>query len=371
MKENNVIYTDDFQTMDFSKLKMGDQIVLNKKNNLKNIEAIINDFNIYTVSKNVSNIISLISAKTEYLTYEDKYTEHYIDCKQKCEYLDLLLINNKTIKIRKTESYDPLLKSQLRHLLKKPNDMFCYKQFAKFINCLDFYFVCPISNQTYFVYTCKNEIKGYNWNISEDFYIYDNANNYIYSIKFKMDELLELLKTLKYDEQIENFKRIYKIIHYDVEDYLNDNSILNEIIEFYSDTFCFNKHDIEKFFKPIYETNNFKGYFSTKNSNNIRDNILYRVGSMDEKEITISKRITTTIKYNLLDGSIINLYTGEITDKDYKKVYEDSEHLIIRKYNYETHYFIKYNGIYIPANVDEREEIRELKRTIDILLNEN
>ena len=210
--------------------------------------------------------------------------------------------------------------------------------------------------------------------MTQEYFIFNKEKQICFHLNGKLntDKLIGLLEQLdcnKNSSNFDKFKETYKIVNYDIEDYLNDDSILEEIKNFYS-IIPELSDKIDKFFKPIYQNKDFKSYLNTRYNHYDKDNECINI-ILNKKNVEINKRIAKTIKIYLLRDTIINPYTGELLSDNHEKIYEDAEHIIIESKNWNiNHYYKKYNNIFIRANKEEKKEIKDLKKTIDTLLNE-
>ena len=374
MQFENTIITDNLDTIDYPNLKTGDQILLINNKYHKKINKIMNNYHMFAIINKHSNLIFIANDNVNYSTHNTEYDE-YVEAYQDFDKFQLLIINNKVIKVQIEDISDTALYyndfKRIKKLMKKYDDAIFNCKYDFHTRKINYYFSCPISEFIYLGVSCSNRFFNSGWQMKEYFYLYDEENEYYYEMNdFDVKQLFNLLETLNINlNEFEKFKQAYKIMHYDVEDYLKDNSILNDIINFYSDIPFLKKQNIKKFFKPIYETDNFKGYFKSRYSNKLYySEILYAYDSDNKEELKINKRITAEImNYLLKKDSAINIYTGKILNNDYNfhVDYEDSEHLIIDSKDYcVSRYYVKYNGIYVSATIEERNEMIELQETI-------
>ncbi len=245
------------------------------------------------------------------------------------------------------------------------------------------YFISAIGNGNYYCYMRRNKINPdneYDWKTEERSYIINpNEEFYYFIASLNKDDFLNTLELLYLNNsEINSFKHALKIFKYEIKNYIIDNNIKNEIIDFYSDVMVINKKYIEKFFDTIYSVKNFKSYFKCPYNlvGFYSDNLLYYVydsNSNDSKDVLKYKRISIAITNYSLKNSLINPYTGELINKkiknsEYDVYYQDHNHLIVREINSKFIYFIRYNDIFVETNLDnEIREINDAKETIDTL----
>ena len=371
VKIMNTIVTDNLDDVDFSNIRIGSQILLIEHQIDEPPENAVNNFKSLIVDEMDNNIISLQQAETK---YEIDLNNEFINTEQSYDEFNILIIGNKPLKTNVRFSDDEKRYKDLFGNYKNNNPLF-YKQIDEELEKFSYNFICPISKNMFFAFFCNNHIKNYDWTCSKKYFIFNKENKSYYELvsfdEIKLINLLERLDCNKNSSEFDKFKNAYKIINYDIEDYLSDKSILDEIKDFYSDVPFLSEYDITKFFLPVYKNKNFKGYiYSRYNWGTINTRYEYDYSNFNADELEINKRITKMIMRYLFKfyNAYINPYTGEIIDCDYEKIYEDPEHLIIKsKKNNIKHYFHKYNDIYVPAIKKEINEILELQETIDKL----
>ena len=375
MDINGITIIEKIEDIDFSNIKIGNQFLIIKKTKENN--KLNTKFNILIIDEIDSNVVSfkidhIYHCITDNECYTKVDTNYHVQDKFK-----ILLINNQPIKINcskyliskcnKNEDFG-LIKSNLFKQL-NPTSKFSYNFNSDKFN---FTFFCPIDNDVYFAYICDNKLNGYIWDSQYRYFIfYKNKDTYYDMWDIDINKSIEFLGQLdcnKNSSDFDKFKEACKIINYDIKDYLNDNSILEEIKSFYS-MIPELENKIDKFFKPIYETNNFKGYLNSRYRLLDLHNEVKSYISNDEENLEINKRITKMImRYLLRDDLYINPFNGNVIDCDYEKIYEDPEHLMIENSGrYFTYYFHKYDGIFITANEKEKKEMKELYETINKL----
>ena len=382
VKIKNTIITENLESIDFSNISIGDQIIVVNDNDDYNLnyllEKNINDYNVFVVDRIASNLINLFKSDVNFhCEMSNNYQD--IDSTYYNSYYNLLLINNKPLNVRINDykKIPEFEKTKIFFNIKNNEKSYYENIIQPDLNMFTFHFHCKISDNTYLYINCKNIIKNYHWGFNKNVYVCDLKSEDICEIcNFDRNQLINLLGQLDCNKNSSDFnklKKMVKIINYDIKDYLNDNSILKEITDFYSDINFLSKHDIEKFFLPIYQNEDFKGYLNSRYTCfHSLDKILYTCSN--DNDIETYKKITLEIRDFLLHhiDVRINPYTGEILDKDYKKVYEDAEHLMIQsiELSFAKYYFHKHDNIFISANQEEINEILELKKTIDTLLSE-
>ena len=375
MQIGNTVIANNLRNIDFSKLKTGDQILLIKNKFNKKINRNINKFEALMVNEILTNKIILLQKNLiDYeLTFNNK--QPYFSSDNNFEQQHFLLVDNKPIKIYIESIYDFFngysnkYLNKFNELIRSNKDMFYTFEYGTDNEQFNYYFTCNISDNLYFCYLCNNEIIDYNWTLNEHIYLINfNDRKYYILNECDINKLLKALSKSHSNLYLDKFKEAYKIIQYDVEDYLKNKDSLNDVIDFYLNIPFLEKSDIEKFFKPIYENEDFKSYFSSRYESKIlNENICIS----NKNKLKLNKRITDSIKEYLLQYSNnkINPYTGELISNDYEKVYEDSEHLMIQnKYLFDhIKYYKKHNNVFIEADYKEELEIKDLKETIDKL----
>ena len=375
MNINGITIVEKLEDIDFSNIEIGNQFLIIKK--IKENNKLVTEFNILIIDEIDSNVISFkIDSIYHCITDNECYTKintnYHVQNKFK-----ILLLNNQPIKIscskhligkyNKNEDFG-LIRSNLFKQLNLTSKFSYNFNLDKF----NFTFFCMISDDVYFAYICDNKLNGYIWDSQYGYFIfYKNKDTYYDMYDIDIDKLIGLLEQLdcnKNSSEFNKFKEACKIINYDIKDYLNDNSILEEIKSFYS-IIPGLENKIDKFFKPIYETDNFKGYLNSKHCLSDLHNKVKLYISNDEENLEINKRITKMImRYLLKDDLYINPFNGDVINCNYEKIYEDPEHLIIQNSGkYFTYYFHKYDGIFIAANEKEKKEMTDLYETINKL----
>ena len=382
VKIKNTIMVESLESIDFSNISIGDQIIIVNDNDGDSLNDLlgkdINDYNIFVVDRIISNFINLFKSD---INYHHEIFNDYRNINSTCynSYYDLLLINNKPLNVRINDykKIPEFEKMKIFFNIKNNEKSFYENIIQPDLNMFTFHFHCKISDDTYLYINCENTIKDYYWTFNKDVYVCDLKTELICEIynfdKNKLIDLLEQLDCNKNSSDFNKFKKMIKIIDYDIKDYLKDNSTLKEITDFYSDVNFLSKHDIEKFFLPIYQNKDFKGYLDSRYTCFYSLNMI-RYTCSNNNDIEIYKKITLEIRDFLLryNNVHINPYTGEIINEDYEKVYEDAEHLMIQNIEspFAKYFFHKHDNIFISASQEEINEILELKETIDTLLNE-
>ena len=373
---NGINIIEKIEDIDFSNIEIGNQFLIIKK-----VKDDINEKTkllLYVVDNIESNFIDFTCNYIEHDIIIDEYDKKQVEIDNGQSDLRILLINNEALKIPNC-SYG-VINENNELMYKLYNRMFEYNlpgfrydYSYEDLNKFNFTFFCSINEDIRFAYVCNNNLQDYEWDVREHFYIINKFKECFEISGIDINKLFNSLKNLGCNsimDDFKEFKQAYKIIHYDIENYLSDKSILDEIKHFYSKIPELSGK-INKFFEPIYVADGFKGYLDSRYNLSYSCSIpLYESDLTDDQKIKINKRITEQIKNKLIGRLDINPYTGEILNDIYKNIYEDSEHLVIQsKHNpVDKQYFIKFNGIYVIANYNEKNEIKELMETINILL---
>ena len=372
MNINDLTILSDIENINISDVKVGHQFLIMQKYYDENLKGYISNFNTYVIEKIDSNIITMYSNVTTYKISTDK-TEINATINNSKNRIYLLMINNKVMTIDRYISYGTDFHEKLKHFSTTIKDIpnFSYEHSNEDLLRFNFSFSCPVNENIYFIYLCQNNIKNYDWRMTQEYFIFNKEKQICFHLNGKLntDKLIGLLEQLdcnKNSSEFDKFKETYKMVNYDIKDYLNDNSILEEIKNFYS-IIPELSDKIDKFFEPIYQNEDFKSYLNTRYNHYDEDNECINI-ILNKKNVEINKRIAKTIKIYLLRDTMINPYTGELLSDNHEKIYEDAEHVIIESKNRNiNYYYIKYNNIFIRANKEEKNEILELYETINKL----
>ncbi len=398
--EEQIQIMDSIKDMKLDKIKAGKQMLRVYINGVPQI---------FTFRKMHINVLSMKKAtniKIENLKEEifdkTKHTEFYLYD----SYIYFLKIKNEFIpcncnECKMPEEKEPkssdfplqkdakLVLNQIDLMNNTNDDYFEYKyNLSRLENTANYYYLIKLDENNYFHYNRRNRIlskEKNGWQASDYIYIINPAEKTFYYVQ-KMDILDVITALQKIDfksNNYEKFKLMIKIFTYTIADYLKDKSILNEIVDFYSNIPFLTKEYIMQFFEPIYKTEEFVAYIkSPYNKWAYWTTDLYYVFKpnygVDEwvKSIKINKRISWDLYKCFVGKNLINPKTKEIIkkekDHEYTIEYETHNCIVINdriNHSVSTFFFYNHNEFFIEANYNEEIEIRNSKEIIDTLCN--
>lgn len=355
---NNKIFTDIYN-VDFTKLSIGDQIII-LNNNITDNNIEYNDLTIYFLTeKPFNNMYSFKTVKSEFNIdiYNNKAE---IENNNSEDVISYLKINNKLVSIinyYENEMESIKKENNTTKELIQSNNKFSYNTTLDFD---DYSLMIKINYDFNIVKNCffKN-MKLYMFN--------DKLNISLELDRKGVRELIDAL-TLNFDnDEIKNCINHLLIYNCTINELRNNLKLQDIILKTFKD------YEqiiiiINNFIYPFYEDTelNLKAYigqFYSHFSHDINFIIPYEISYSNDKSIKQKINDFKCIAQSLLDfitkESYINIYTGDVLNKDAVVLYHDCEILSLQ-IRYEEFFYKNINNIFVK--IYQYDEITQIKK---------
>lgn len=359
---NNTLINNDFESIDFKNLSIGQQIFVLKQKKFyddKNNESIYNDITTYYLRNKPASEIYVFDKIDFNINVYDSYDNCYMDAKTNNDEKFYIMLNKDKVEIDSIYEQEDIDLFAEEHVLNKFKTINNREYFANKYTIQD-YMESKTESDNYLKniidYFCTINFDNFilafniNYEFCEDRYLYNNdVSFYIIDERFEkfsevhlnnkqINNLICLLQNNFLSSDYERCIDHLKTIQYSITGIRKDITQRNIFAKTFG-TIDFNNKTIytiiDNFTKCLLTEKqyNLKAYFADFNNGQESSvNIEYDNDYYDTeftKVYKLFKRKSKSIAMMLTKKSIINIYSGEVIHDRFHKTYEDYEYLVI------------------------------------------